>query len=175
MPWEGGKIYVAAIDTGGTGVSLRNTCHISGKENEVSAGFPEWASKGTIFFTSDISRYQNPWKYTLGARSAQPVLTDPIAEDFSEPPNKLGGSFGAKVDVNGEGTLFFALRDGRTVLYFANLEIGVINEVECPYVKISHLRHIGPGRAVFIAGKSTEPEGVVLMTIEDHSKVHSRV
>lgn len=170
MPWEGGEIYVAAVDTNGTEVILQNVNHVAGKKNQVSAAFPQWASKDTIFFTNDKSGYQNPWKYTLGATSAVPILAKPIEEDFSDTASNLGESFGAKLDAEGETLIFSAMRDGRTVLYVIHLKTGAAEELECPYVEAGHFQPAKNGSVVFIAGKSTEPVGVVLVNLTKHSK-----
>jgi dipeptidyl aminopeptidase/acylaminoacyl peptidase len=169
MPWEKADIYISNVtfhdDGAQVSLQLSNTTPIV-KETQkaVSAAFPTWASDDVVFFTSDASGYQNPWKYSPGA-DPKPILPTPVDQDFSEPANKLGESSGARVDKDGRNLLFAALKDGHTVLYHISIEKGAATEIPCPYVEVSHIQYVKPGFVVFIAGRSTEPDAIILANL----------
>jgi dipeptidyl aminopeptidase/acylaminoacyl peptidase len=170
MPWDGSEIYVASVAAEESRLQLADIIHVAGKHGNVSAGYPVWASSNVLLFTCDISGYQNPWTYTLSTKRTQPVLESPVPEDFSLPMWALGWSFGALLDTDGHMALYTAMRNGRSVLYILSLQSGALEEVECPYVEIQHVRRVTDDAVVFLGTKADAPEVIVLCTIKDYSK-----
>jgi hypothetical protein len=172
MPWEGAELYVADVVGIGSdsvsGLRVTNAKHIAGKKLDISAAYPSWANNDTLVFTSDESGYQNPWTYSISTNKAQPVFSNTRSEDFSSPAWTLGGSPYVIVDDSGNMALFAAFRDGRNVLYLVDLKDGTQRKIDpCPFVTISKLRRVAPGKPefVFSASRSDGPGGVVRCTL----------
>jgi dipeptidyl aminopeptidase/acylaminoacyl peptidase len=169
MEWTGGQVKVAevVIDPTGTVVSLKNEVHIAGKKTEISAGYPSWISDDVVIFTSDISGYQNPWKYVLSTGTASPIFAEPIKEDFSEPGWILGWAFYAH--VGGNFVVFSSLRNGRSQLYLVDVSSGSKTELDTPYTHIGNMRTLSTtsasGSFIFLGSKVDEPESLVKCTI----------
>jgi dipeptidyl aminopeptidase/acylaminoacyl peptidase len=145
------------IEESGT-VVVQNSTHIAGQKTTNSATYPGWATNTTVVFTSDISGYQNPWKYDLERREATPVFSKAVEEDFGEPGWGLGRSPYAVLDAEG-WTLFAAFKDGRHVLYAVNIVDGRRMFLDNPYVEILNMRSCGTEKVVFIGEKvDTEPQ-----------------
>ncbi|KDQ57917.1 hypothetical protein JAAARDRAFT_34728 [Jaapia argillacea MUCL 33604] len=166
MPWEGSEIHVGTVAIDGEGkLSIISPTYVAGKRADISVAYPFWTSDNLLVFTSDISGYHNPWKYSLTEKKAGPVLPSPVAEDFSSPAWFLGWSYGASLE--GEETFYTSYRDGRSVFYLIRLESGTITEVECPYAEVEYLRRLSGNQVVFMGKKSTEAAAVVLGTISN--------
>jgi dipeptidyl aminopeptidase/acylaminoacyl peptidase len=175
MPWEGGEIYVAIVDTDGIRMSLRDKFFVGGKKSEVSAGYPAWASKETLFFTSDISGYQNPWKYSLVSHTAAPILSHPMDENFSDTSWTLGGAYGDIVDSDGATLLFTASKEGRAVLYLLSTHGGTWKPLDHTYSDVSEVRRVATGSIVFCAQTVDGPASIVLVSLTDPFKPSFRV
>jgi dipeptidyl aminopeptidase/acylaminoacyl peptidase len=174
MPWEGAELYVADVilsesKSKTTGFVVANAKHIAGQANDISAGYPSWANDSTLIFTSDISGYQNPWKYSTTSDVAQPVFPTAVTEDFSPPAWNLGGSPYALLDDTGVTALFSAFRGGRSVLYLVDLRGGAQPQevFPSPFAIVRDLRQVAAGKleVVFCASKSDGPGGVVRCTL----------
>ncbi|THG97400.1 hypothetical protein EW026_g4586 [Hermanssonia centrifuga] len=170
MPWDGSEIYIASVQTEDHKLKLENIRHVAGQKDKISAGYPTWASNDVVLFTSDESGYQNPWKYTLSTGTATAVLQTPVKEDFSLPAWFLGGSYGAPIDKEGKMAVCTAFRNGRSVLYVVSLLSGTLEEIDCPYVSIEHVRHVVDDAVVFVGAKDDAPPQIVLCAIKDYSK-----
>ena len=169
MPWDGSEIYVASVAIDQGTLALGDKQHVAGKWKEISAQYPVWASDDTLLFTCDVSGYQNPWAYSVASNTAAPVLAQPVAEDFSLPGWQLGWSFGAPLDRAGTLALYTAMRGGRSVLYVVSLHSRALEEIECPYVSIEHVRAVADEAVVFLGAKADAPANVVLCTLKDYS------
>jgi hypothetical protein len=87
LPWQSAEIKVAPVEVNGETFKLGDPVHVAGKTKVVAAQDPNWASDNTIFFTCDISGYQNPWKFVFDSGDpatgkASPILLEPIQEEF---------------------------------------------------------------------------------------------
>ena len=168
MPWQGAEIYVAKVVTSSDPgkVELKDKTLVGGIRGQISAAYPFWSSNQTIMFTSDVSGYQNPWTYSTLTGKSTPILPAPVEKDFSLPGWLLGESYSAVLDENGEKVLYSVMQDGRAVLYILDVKSGTITEVESPYVEISDVSSIPKtGEAFFIGGQSSEPPGIVSLTL----------
>lgn len=167
MPWEGAEILVAeiSISTNDT-ITIGKPTHVAGEKKNISVSYPSWANNTTLLFTSDVSGYQNPWKYSNGV--AAPVLPEPIAQDFSDPPWKLGTSPYAIIDKAGKSAVFAASKSGRSLLYLVDVEgHSIPQELESPYVDIHNIRQVSPDKLefVFTGITATDSSCVVLCTL----------
>jgi len=167
MSWEGGQIYVASVLASDSTLTLSDTTHVGGVAGAVSATYPLWASNDVLVYTCDESGYQNPWKYTVSARTAAPVLEEPVDVDFSLPRWYLGWEFSAPLDLAAGKVLYAAVRDGRSYLYVLNLADGEAEELECPYVNILVLKRVRDNVVVFKAESVDKPEAIVLCTLDE--------
>ncbi|EMD35932.1 hypothetical protein CERSUDRAFT_115835 [Gelatoporia subvermispora B] len=170
MPWEGAEIYVAEVRTDGTTLAVEDTTYVAGKAQEISASFPFWASNDVVMFTSDISGFQNPWKYSLSSRLAAPALLQPIEEDFAQPGWLLSFDWGVPLALDGKAVLYTALKEGRSVLYVVSLVSGTVEEVDCPYVDLSGVRRVTNDSAIFVGATAQSGMAVILCSIEDYAK-----
>jgi dipeptidyl aminopeptidase/acylaminoacyl peptidase len=165
MSWEGAEIHAADVQIEDGTLKLKDPVHVAGKRGEISVSYPFWVSNHTLVFTSDESGYQNPWMYSPGfLAKAQPVFDHPVAQDFGGPAWLLGGSPFAPLDSIGKRVVFTATRDGRSVLYVADLENrSAPQEVDCPYVVIQSIRQAAAGQpeVVFIGSKTNGVASVV--------------
>ncbi|EPQ53311.1 alpha/beta-hydrolase [Gloeophyllum trabeum ATCC 11539] len=149
MPWEGAEIHIAPVTVQDGQLHVAGSTYVAGKRKEISATYPFWCSDDLLIFTSDEAGYHNPWTYRVSADKADALLPTVVEEDFSEAAWWLGGSYGAPLD---DGTaLLTAFRDGRSVLYIADVRNAALTEVDCPYVNVEHIRHVGADQVVFVA------------------------
>lgn len=174
MPWDGSEIYVARVTIDQGKLVLSDKRHVAGKWKEVSAQYPVWASDDVLLFTSDESGYQNTWTYSISKQTAAPLLERPVSEDFSLPMWQLGWSFGAPLDKEGKTALYTAMRGGRSVLYVLDSNSRTLEEIECPYVEIQHVRAVTDDAVVFLGAKANEPANIILCTVKDYSKPEFR-
>ncbi|KAI0701029.1 alpha/beta-hydrolase [Cytidiella melzeri] len=170
MPWDGAQIAVASVSVSESELGIGNVRVVAGKHNEVSAGYPMWASKNLLLFTCDVSGYANPWSYNLQTEKAGPVLRTPVAEDFDSTMWLLGWSFGAPLDKDGHTALYTAMRDGRNVLYVVSILSNTFEEIDCPYVTVEYVQPVTDHIVVFIGAKTDESRKIVLCTVKDYSK-----
>lgn len=173
MPWDGSEVHIARVsvdDDGALALSLSDAAHVAGEWKTRSAQYPVWAAPGTLLFTCDASGYQNPWTYDVQTGTAAPVLAAPVPEDFSLPMWQLGWAYGAPLDGQGKAALYTAMRGGRSVLYVVSLHSGALEEIECPYVSIEHVRAVTDDAVVFLGATADASETVVLCTIKDYAK-----
>ncbi|RPD61836.1 alpha/beta-hydrolase [Lentinus tigrinus ALCF2SS1-6] len=170
MPWEGAEVCVADVQADGSSLTLANTKVVAGKRIEVSVGYPAWASNDLLLFASDESGYYNPWKYSLSAGKASPVLQQPREEDYSEPMWILSYNYGVPLDQDGKMALFSALKEGRNVLYLVSLQGGTVEELESPYVSISSVQRVTHDAVVFLGEKNDDGARTVLCNIKEYAK-----
>lgn len=163
MPWEGGEIHVGNITLGANKtLSVADDTHVAGAPGKVSAVYPSWANNDTLIFTSDESGYINPWKYSQG--KAIPLFSQPILQDFGHPLWKLNYFPYAILDKAGEMALFSALKDGRDVLYFVDLDVDSEPRlIDTPFVVIENIRvsSLDKHEIVFSGQKTNEMEAIV--------------
>ncbi|OCH85384.1 alpha/beta-hydrolase [Obba rivulosa] len=170
MPWEGSEIYCAKVSTDGSKLVLDDVTYVAGKAKEISASYPFWASSDVIMFTSDISGFQNPWKYTLSSHLAAPVLQQPVEQDFAQPGWRLDFDWGVPLELDGKMALYTALKDGRSVLYVVSLVSGTLEEIDCPYVDLGGLRRVAHDAVVFNGATSQSGWGVILCSIKEYGR-----
>lgn len=168
MPWEGAEVHIGDIivDSDLDGFSIKNDIHIAGKSNDISCGYLEWTSNNTVIFTSDVSKFINPWKYSNGKSS--PLFPTPIPQEFGSPMWTLNNFPYAILDKENRYALFVAIKDGRDELQLVDLEGGAEPQpIKTPYVVIEGLRSVSKENqeVVFIGGKVDEKECIVKCTI----------
>lgn len=175
MPWEGAEIRVAKVfviqtpsDNKVNSIECKMPSIVAGNET-TSVFCPSWANDDTLVFLNDQSGYQNPWKYALSSGVASPIFTTPIPYDFCGNASAMGNSFYAYLDPSGSTAVFAAYKDGRSVLFYADLRNGdAPDEVECPFVDIQYLRTL-PTRAmdaIFLGMKTHETPGIIRCTFD---------
>ncbi|KAJ7119659.1 Alpha/Beta hydrolase protein [Mycena epipterygia] len=167
MPWNGTEIWVAdVLQTPGSPqpLLLQNLRHVAGEHGKISVAYPFWLSNDVLIFTSDISGFENPWRYDC-ATGAKPVLETPMAESFgySNPPKQLGWSPYAVANAQGTAAIFTAIKDGRSVLYLVDFVTGTAELLTSPYVDIQHIRPHRPdqNQIVFIGTKADAAPALV--------------
>jgi len=149
MPWEGGELHVAdAIIKDDNTLRTSNAIHVAGVREKVSAQYPGWASNDTLIFTSDVSGFANPWKYTISQEVSSPLLPEPVSEDFGCPlwvfnifPHVILGN----------QAVFSGLKDGRSILYLVDLDKpSAPKHIPNPFVSISNIRVVSSDRQEFV-------------------------
>ncbi|KAJ7869019.1 alpha beta-hydrolase [Mycena leptocephala] len=139
LPWQSAEIKVAPVEVNGETFKLGDPVHVAGKTKVVAAQDPNWASDNTIFFTCDISGYQNPWKFVFDSGDpatgkASPILLEPIQEEF--------------------------------VLYICDLERRNFIEVPTPYAHIQFMRGDAHGKAVMLGQPADSGEVLEELTLD---------
>ncbi|KAI5114963.1 hypothetical protein M0805_006579, partial [Coniferiporia weirii] len=175
MPWEGGEVHVADLVRGDT-LSLGNARKVGGAWKKESAVHPCWLGARQLLFFSDAGGFQNPWVVDLDlglATPPRPVLVQPLAQDFTEPDWRLGGSYSAP--LAGGLVLCTALRDGAAVLYLLDVASGTLEELDAPYVSVAAVRPTGPRSAVFIAEAINAPRAIVTLTLGEGNRTNLAV
>ncbi|KAI0085246.1 alpha/beta-hydrolase [Irpex rosettiformis] len=175
MPWDGAQVAVTKVSFSGNDLKIGEVSIVAGKHQEVSAGYPMWASSSLLLFTCDASGYANPWSYNLETQKAGPVLQTPVAEDFDSTMWILGWSFGAPLDKEGKTALYTAFRNGRSVLYVVTTTSNTLEEIECPFVTVQYIRPVAGDAVVFLGAKTDESDSIILCTLKDYSKPHFTV
>ncbi|KAF9475582.1 alpha/beta-hydrolase [Pholiota conissans] len=167
MPWEGGEVHVGDIVFGEDGVlSIANDVHVAGVPGKVAACYPLWANNDTLIFTSDESGFANPWKYSRG--KATPLFAEPVPQDFGHTFWALHYSPYAILDKEGKTAVFSALKDGRDILYFVNLEsTSEPQPIDTPFVVIEnvHTSSLEKREFIFVGHKTNETASVVKCTL----------
>lgn len=163
MPWEGGEIHVGdiSLDKDHT-LSVSNDTHIAGVSGKVGAGYPSWANNDTLIFISDESGYANPWKYSQG--KATPLFAQPVPQDFGHAFWVLNYSPYAILDKDGKSGVFSALKDGRDVLYFVDVEAGSEPRIiDTPFAIIENVRvsSLETQEVVFVGQKTNEMQSII--------------
>ncbi|KAF9265759.1 alpha/beta-hydrolase [Marasmius fiardii PR-910] len=169
MPWEGSTVYIADVVASANDLHIENIAIIAGEPGKVSAGYVSWASKDTLLFLCDASGFSNPWNHTKG--EAYPILPEPISEDFSEPMWNLSMFMYAVLDEEGSKAVFASYRNGRTVFNLIDLNTGVKQDIQSPYVIVDHLRMVSRSehRFAFVGQKIDEGQSIVQCVISDLS------
>ncbi|KAF7315663.1 Peptidase-S9 domain-containing protein [Mycena indigotica] len=162
MPWQSAEIHLAdfSVDT----CQVTNSKRIAGDGANNSVTYPAWATASTLLFTSDVSGYQNPWKYDVKTHKATALLSSPIPEDFGQPGWMLGQSPFAVID-NGAQALFSAFRGGRAILYLIDCLTGSHSELANPYVGIQAIHAVDKQSVTFIGERVDSPPELVICSI----------
>lgn len=168
MPWEGAEVHIGdiVVDSDLDSFSIKNDIHIAGKANDISCGYLEWTSNDTLIFTSDESKFINPWKYTNG--QCTPLFPKPVPQEFGNPMWVLNYFPYAILDKANKYALFIAIKEGRDELQFVNLEGGAEPQrIETPYVVIGGLRSLSKDNqeVVFMGEKVNEKGSMVKCTV----------
>ncbi|KAH6892786.1 alpha/beta-hydrolase [Coprinopsis sp. MPI-PUGE-AT-0042] len=178
MPWNGAEIHIADVSLIGSGsdvsLEVKNPKRIAGEKSKISACYPLWASPTLLLFTSDESGFVNPWVYDAAQDKSTPLFAKPINEDFAKPMWSLGESNFAFVDLEGgaQAVVFTAIREGRDVVYFGNLEGpnhvggGHASLLEnFPLVTTSSVRAAGNGKVVLLGGSGDEKTAIYQLSV----------
>jgi len=150
MPWDGNELWLAELKTDG---SLIRTQRVAGGPEEAIVQ-PEWSPDGILHFVSDRTGW---WNLYRQHEDAVEPLHD-MAADFGRPHWTFGMSSYAFESL---GRIICAYTT-RGTWNLAELETTNLSltPIKTPYTEISYVR-AGSGRAVFVAGSPTEPEGIV--------------
>jgi dipeptidyl aminopeptidase/acylaminoacyl peptidase len=170
MPWEGAEVHIGDIivDSGLDGFSIKNDVYIAGKPIDISCAYLEWSSNDTLIFTSDESKFINPWKYTVTTGRSTPLFPKPVPQEFGSPMWTLDTFPYTILDKESRYALFIAIKDGRDELQLVDLEGGVEPQrIETPYVVIGGLRSVSKenSEVVFIGEKVNEKGCIVKCTV----------
>jgi hypothetical protein len=169
LPWQSAEIKVAPVEVNGETFKLGDPVHVAGKTKVVAAQDPNWASDNTIFFTCDISGYQNPWKFVFDSGDpatgkASPILLEPIQEEFGAPQWFLSRHGSAALSTTKIACVSF--RHGRSVLYICDLERRNFIEVPTPYAHIQFMRGDAHGKVVMLGQPADSGEVLEELTLD---------
>jgi dipeptidyl aminopeptidase/acylaminoacyl peptidase len=168
MPWEGAEIYIGkvVVEPQLDSLSIEDGVSIAGKPNDISCGYLEWTTNDTLIFTSDKSKYINPWKYTKG--ESAPLFPNPVPQDFGSPMWDLSLFPYTILDKENKYALFVAINEGRDELQLVNLHVNAgPQRIETDYVVIGSLRSVSKenNEVIFVGQKVDEAESIVRCTI----------
>ncbi|KAI0060422.1 alpha/beta-hydrolase [Artomyces pyxidatus] len=171
MPYQSAEIAMASCSpSSDKGIQLGTHVHVAGKPGAVAAQDPGWTSNNTLFFFSDVSGFQNPWKFTFDASNpsdtgkAAPILTQPLREEFGQPQWWLSrhGS-GALSETH---VAFLSFREGRSKLHVCDVEKGSITEIKTPYAHIQYMHGDAKGRVVMLGQPEDSGQVVAEMVFD---------
>jgi hypothetical protein len=164
MPWEGAEVHIGDLvfDSDLDGFSIKNDVHVAGKPIDISCAYLEWISNDTLIFTSDESKFINPWKYINGKLT--PLFPKPVLQEFGSPMWTLDTFPYVILDKQNRYALFIAIRDGRDELQLVDLEGGAEPQrIETPYVTINGLRSVSKeNQEVVFIGEKVDAKGCVV-------------
>lgn len=167
MSWQVAEIHIGDVVIDGNSLSIKNDVRIAGGEGkDISCVFPGWRLKNDILFTSDVSRFINPWKYSSG--KTEPLLQKPVPQDFGSPAWTLNTFPYAILDTEEKYALFVAIRDGRDELQLVNLETREQPQrIDSPYVVIENIKSVSKEKkvAVFMGTKVDEGTSIIACTV----------
>ncbi|KAI0049441.1 alpha/beta-hydrolase [Auriscalpium vulgare] len=173
LPWQGAEIVVApcSMTRDRRTLHVGPHIHIAGQPGFVSAVDPGWISYNTLYFTSDISGFHNPWTYTFDPANpsdsgkSSPIAAQPIEEEFGAPQWWLSqhGS-GA---LNDTTVAFLSFRDAKSRLYLCDLLTGTITEIPTPYAHIQYMHGDAKGRVVMLGQPADCAETLVELVLDD--------
>jgi dipeptidyl aminopeptidase/acylaminoacyl peptidase len=168
MPWEGAEVYIGkvVVDTKSDDFSIEDRVSIAGEPNNISCGYLEWTTNDTLIFTSDKSKYINPWKYTKG--NSAPLFSKPVPQDFGSPMWFLNIFPYTILDKENKYALFIAINEGRDELQLVNLQGSAQPQrIGTDYVVIGSLRSVSKENkeVIFVGQKVDEAESIVRCTI----------
>ena len=149
MPWDGTTLWRASLDGEG---ALGEPERVTGSESE-SVVQPAWSPDGALYFLSDARGWWN--LYRCVENGVECVFA--MDAEFGGPLWALGLS---RYSFAGHGTLVCIYeQDGLGHLARLRGE-GSLERFETPYVVFAQV-NVSGGRAVFLAGSSTESVAVV--------------
>ncbi|CAL1697607.1 unnamed protein product [Somion occarium] len=176
LPWQSAEIYVAPVTFSSEGnLELGAPFFVAGKHEAISAVDPSWTSNNSLHFTSDVSGFQNPWKFTFhpsdlkGTGKASPILPEPIEWEFGMPTWYLSRhSSGALTDTK---VAFMAYQGTpHSKLLIIDVNDGSITEVPTPYALIQYMRGDGKGKVVGHGEPATADEELFELTLDKDGK-----
>ncbi|KAF4563091.1 hypothetical protein EYR36_003530 [Pleurotus pulmonarius] len=173
LPWRSSEIAVAPcfIAEDARHLSLGPETIVAGNHGSVAAQDPGWASEDTLFFTCDISGYQNPWKYTFYDSSAtgkaSPILTEPIEEEFGGLQWWLTGHWSGA--LNSTTVAFLSFRQARSTLYICDLAKGTYAEVSTPFAHVQYMHGDGHSKVTML-GEPADSDGVLAELVFDENE-----
>lgn len=180
LPWQSAEIVFAPVTISSDGVKLEigPNIRVAGMTGVISAQDPNWNSDNSIFFTSDVNGYHNPWKFTFDPENpadngeASPILLEPLEEEFGAPQWWLS--------CHGSGALskthiaFTSFREGRSVLYVCDVMQQTLLEVPTPYVHIQYMHGDGKSKVVMLGQSANEGEVLAELTLDENRKPQLR-
>jgi len=180
MPYQSSEIKLASVTVSSDQQALKlgTSIHVAGKTEAVCAQEPNWASNDTLFFISDVSGFQNPWKFTFDGSNpaktgnASAILAEPLEEEFGLPQWWLTrhGS-GA---LNSSLVAFMSVRKGMSALYLCDIHKGTLLEVSTPYAHIEFMHGDVNGKVVFLGQSADAEEVLVELTVDTDGKPRLR-
>lgn len=150
MPWDGTELWVAERASDG---SWTNAKWVAGGQDE-SIFQPEWSEQGELYFVSDRTGWWNLYRWH---------------QNRIHPVFEMQAEFGLASFFLGQSTYAFVARDqllatyckqGIWQLVLINTQTGSAQEISTPFTFISSIQAEN-GKAVFLAGSSTEALAVV--------------
>jgi hypothetical protein len=165
MSWQVAEIHTATVVIDGSTLTLKNNVRIVG-DNQFSFVFPGWKQNNEIIFTSDVSKYINPFKYTSG--TTKPLFRSPVTQDFGSPAWTLNTFPYAILDADEHYAVFTAINNGRDELQLVNLAGNAQPQrIDSPYVVIENIQSLSKqnNTVVFTAARVNEGTRIVKCTI----------
>jgi dipeptidyl aminopeptidase/acylaminoacyl peptidase len=167
MPWEGSELLVASVETASdqSGLKISNAKVIAGQRDKISANEPLWVDNETLIYQSDTAGYYNPQKYSVSSNKSSPILSNPSADEYSEPAWMFGWSRTAI--LTNTTILASPIRKGFSKLILIDITNGSIKELDNPFVTINILRRVNSSSAVFAGVKNDDAVALVKVEIDD--------
>lgn len=162
MPWDGAEIWVASVVPSNSSIALANPRRVAGEKSSISANEPTWLNNDELLFNQDISGYLNPWivrNVSADAFNSQPILHEPVPEDFGEASWMMAWSSYALLTPT--RILYSSTRAGRAQLYVGDIERRSLAEIHTPYAVVQYLKATQPGKVAFV-GRSSDADPVIV-------------
>lgn len=160
MPWDGTELWVGELGNDG---KISQAKQIAGGVDE-SIFQPEWSPDGVLHFVSDRSGWWNLYRWQ--DERAEPLC--PMEAEFGQPQWVFGMStYGFE---SAERMICTYTEQGAWHLASLDPVTQTLESIETPYSEIDSLQ-VGPVKAVFLAGSSTDSASIVLLDLATLSKV----
>ncbi|MCA1713369.1 MAG: prolyl oligopeptidase family serine peptidase [Actinobacteria bacterium] len=150
MPWDTAQLVIADIDTDD---------HVHGEQvlaggDDSSAGNPQWALDGTLFFTWDLHGWWHLWTLAPdGPRQVAPTDADHGSPGLNHPD----------YDVDDRAIVAVRHAHGRSTLVHIDRATGAVTERPAPGTHLRSPRILHTGVAL-LAGSATDLLGLWLLT-----------
>lgn len=159
MPWDGTELWIGALDEEGR---VRERHRVAGGPNE-SVFQPEWGRDGTLYFTSDSSKFWN----LMAARGDRVEPVCPMQAEFGLAQWLLEMSTYAPLD---DGRLLSTwTKHNRTHLGIVDPKTSSMELIDLPYTEISGVRAEGH-TAVFGAAAPSIAQCLVALDLRSGAR-----
>jgi hypothetical protein len=142
MSWQVAEIHIGDVVIDSNGLFIKNdVCIASGGNKDVSCVFPGWINNNDILFTSDVSRFINPWK--IGGGKTEALFPKSVDQDFGSPAWALNAFPYAILEPEKQYALFVAIKGGRDELQIVSLDSAKEPQrIDSPYVVMENIQSV---------------------------------